>query len=437
MTLSAKRGCATGSISLLGRAPNLSTLGTPAMKIVVQKYGGSSVATVEKVREVAKKIVDTRRRGFAVVVVVSAMGNTTDELLTLAREVSPDPPRRELDMLLSVGERISMALLSTAIQHLGEEAISFTGSQVGIVTTDSHSNARIIDVRPFRVQDELERGKIVIVAGYQGTSYRREITTLGRGGSDTTAVALAAALGAEACEIYSDVAGVFTADPRTVLSASRLDEISYEEMQELARHGAKVLNAQAVEFARRHQIAIYARATFGSQEETVVRRMDGFPETALREIENGGVRSVASSKHRVLCSYETMSTGENRFLDVLDDASHLDVVACSMAAQSDRGSMLISTENVPDVDGLARDLRAAFPDTLTVSIGLGTVTAVGLGLGRCTEPMRRAIRALHDARVSLVYAFVTRDSVCCVVRRELVDEATQVVHDTFLGSSEG
>jgi aspartate kinase len=193
---------------------------------------------------------ETRRAGHDVVVVVSAMGDTTDELIVLAKKVPPNPERRELDMLLSVGERISRALLSIAIRELGGDAISFTGSQSGIITNDRHSDARIIEVRPFRVQDELARGRVVVIAGYQGVSYAREVTTLGRGGSDTTAVALAAALGAEWCEICSDVSGVYTADPRVVPEATRIPALSYEETQELAESGAKVLNAQAVEFAK-------------------------------------------------------------------------------------------------------------------------------------------------------------------------------------------
>src|SRR3954463_15289620 len=233
------------------------------MSVVVQKYGGSSVADVARIRTVAERVMRTRRQGYDLVVVVSAMGDTTDELLTLAKKVSPNPDRRELDMLLTAGERISMALLSMAIRELGGEAISFTGSQSGIITNDRHVDARIIEVRPVRVQDELANGRIVVIAGYQGVSYRREVTTLGRGGSDTTAVAMAAALGAEYCEICSDVDGVYTADPRVVPSARRIGTLSYEETQELAESGAKVLNAQAVEFAKEKGIAIYARATKG------------------------------------------------------------------------------------------------------------------------------------------------------------------------------
>src|SRR4051812_21807125 len=250
--------------------------------IIVQKYGGSSVADVAKLGRVADRIVAARRAGSDVVVVVSAMGKATDGLLALARQAASfqegagDPPRRELDMLLTTGERVSMALLSIAIQARGFEAISFTGSQSGILTNDRHFDARIIEVRPHRIEDELARGKIVIVAGYQGMSYRREITTLGRGGSDTTAVALAAALEAERCEIYSDVDGVYSADPRAVPDARHLPELDHATLQEMAECGAKVVCAQAVEWARRAGIAIYARSTFdaddGTARETVIRR---------------------------------------------------------------------------------------------------------------------------------------------------------------------
>ena len=237
--------------------------------VVVQKYGGSSVADPEKLGRVADRVAETVRAGKRVVVVVSAMGKTTDELIALAKTVTAEPPRRELDMLLSTGERISMALLAMALEARGLSAISFTGSQSGILTNDRHSGARIIEVRPVRIEDELERGKVVIIAGFQGMSYKREITTLGRGGSDTTAVAMAAALGAD-CEIYSDVDGVYSADPRVVADARHIGEIGYDEMQQLAEHGAKVLNAQAVEWARTAGVVIHARATAGSQKETLI-----------------------------------------------------------------------------------------------------------------------------------------------------------------------
>src|SRR5437762_7855226 len=287
------------------------------MSTIVQKYGGSSVADVTKLKQVADRVMRTRREGHDVVVVVSAMGDTTDELLDLARRVSPNPDRRELDMLLTAGERIAMALLSIAIRELGGEAISFTGSQSGIITNDRHVDARIIEVRPFRVQDELARGKIVVIAGYQGVSYKRDVTTLGRGGSDTTAVAMAAALGAEYCEICSDVDGVYTADPRVVPAARRIGTLSHEETQELAESGARVLNAQAIEFAKEKGIAIYARATASalpgadpSADGTVVRR--DAPRTP------GAVAGVASERDLLVLQARGASGTLSSLFEMLD-----------------------------------------------------------------------------------------------------------------------
>ncbi len=240
--------------------------------IIVQKFGGSSVADVQRLQRVADHVVATARAGKRVVVVVSAMGKTTDQLVKLAHELTEDPDRREMDMLLTAGERISMSLLAIAIRARGLPATSLTGSQCGILTNDAPGGARIVEVRPYRVQDALHQGHIVIVAGFQGVSYRREVTTLGRGGSDTTAVALAAALGAEACEIYSDVDGIYSADPHIVVAANRLDALDQEEMLALARAGAKVLGSDAVAYARMHGIALYARASDDRGGETIVRR---------------------------------------------------------------------------------------------------------------------------------------------------------------------
>ncbi|HEY7882827.1 MAG TPA: aspartate kinase, partial [Streptosporangiaceae bacterium] len=241
------------------------------MALVVQKYGGSSVADADGIKRVAQRIVATRKAGHSVVVAVSAMGDTTDELMDLAHQVSPLPPGRELDMLLTAGERISMALLAMAIANLGLEGRSFTGSQAGVITDSAHGKARIIDITPGRIQSALDQGAIPIVAGFQGVSQDgKDITTLGRGGTDTTAVALAAALGADYCEIYTDVDGVFTADPRIVPQARRIPRISYEEMLEMAACGAKVLVLRCVEYARRYSIPVHVRSSFSNREGTWV-----------------------------------------------------------------------------------------------------------------------------------------------------------------------
>ena len=241
------------------------------MGLIVQKYGGSSVADAEGMKRVANRIVAAKRDGNQVVVVVSAMGDTTDELIDLAKQITPIPSGRELDMLLTAGERISMALLAMAITNLGHEARSFTGSQAGVITTSAHGRARIIDVTPGRIQEALAEGAIAIVAGFQGISQdTKDVTTLGRGGSDTTAVALAAALEADVCEIYTDVDGVFSADPRVVPAARKLKTVTYEEMLELAASGAKVLHLRCVEYARRYDLPIHVRSSFTTNEGTWV-----------------------------------------------------------------------------------------------------------------------------------------------------------------------
>ncbi len=264
--------------------------------IIVQKYGGSSVATVEKLHRVAEQVVAQYNSGTSVVVVVSAMGDTTDELLRRAALVNAEPPQRELDMLVTAGERVSMALLSMAIHKLGVSAISFTGSQSGIITDNKHQDARILEVRPYRLENALAEQKVVIVAGFQGMSLDKEITTLGRGGTDTTAVALAAALGAEACEIYSDVDGVYSADPRLCPQAKLLKEIDYQSMQEMARGGARVLNAQAVEFAKRADIKIIARkAGDNSGRQTIVKHQAGPAENVKAIVGHRGITVLRSS----------------------------------------------------------------------------------------------------------------------------------------------
>lgn len=366
------------------------------MSVIVQKYGGSSVADVERIRKVAARVASRRADGHQMVVVVSAMGDTTDELLGLAKRMSADPPRRELDMLLTCGERISMALLSMALQEQAIPAISFTGSQSGIITDDSHSQARIVEVRPVRIREELERGKVVIVAGYQGVSRNREITTLGRGGSDTTAVALAAALGAEACEIYSDVDGIFSADPRVVPEARKLESLDYGTMQELAAAGARVLNAQAVEFARSAGIVIEARSAHGGGTGSRIG-----PEPAH-------VRAVASDT-------------DVRVLEVPD--ARLDAVLARLAGDEVRlrlvaGSrggagrllVVVPLQDVHGLDAFDASLRELGADPRP---GLGTVTLAGPGVGtdsavltRClaaAESLHIVVRALHGSPLQLTF----------------------------------
>ena len=404
------------------------------MSVVVQKYGGSSVADVDRLRTVADRVMRTRRNGHDVVVVVSAMGDTTDELLALAKRVSPNPDRRELDMLLTAGERISMALLSMAIRELGGDAISFTGSQSGIITNDRHVDARIVEVRPFRVQDELARGKIVVIAGYQGVSYRREVTTLGRGGSDTTAVAMAAALDAEYCEICSDVDGVSTADPRVVSEARRIDALSYEETQELAECGAKVLNAQAVEFAKEQGIAIYARATASalpgsdpSADGTVVRRHPArMP---------GTVVGVASEKDVLLLDADRTLP----ILEALDDyhvtGKQLHIVHGGRGPRSTnigRLTLVVSRENLHDEERVRRALMERFGVACRIVDSLGAVSVVGAGINASFQNVRRGTAALEDKGLTAQGIATSSFRITWLVDRGSVDDAVRLLHETFI-----
>src|SRR5436190_3220693 len=400
------------------------------MPIVVQKYGGSSVADVTRIRQVAERVMRTKSAGHDVVVVVSAMGDTTDDLLALAKQVSANPERRELDMLLTAGERISMALLSMAIRELGGDAISFTGSQSGIITNDRHVDARIIEVRPFRVQDELARGRVVVIAGYQGVSYRREVTTLGRGGSDTTAVAMAAALGAEWCEICSDVDGVYTADPRVVPAAHRIGALTYEETQELAEAGARVLNAQAVEFAKDTGIAIYARATSSplagvdpSSDGTVVRRhAPRMP---------GSVAGVASERDILLLQGTQDSM---QLVEVLDECgvSGKQLHVAALGAPGDGATLVISRENLHNEDQFRRQLTAAFGNDVRLVDGLGALSVIGAGINATYANVRRGSACLGSHGIASHGVSTSSFRATWLVQRAVLDDAVQLLHGAFI-----
>ncbi|HEX9189362.1 MAG TPA: aspartate kinase [Vicinamibacteria bacterium] len=380
---------------------------------------------MERIGMVADRVAARKASGWDVVVVVSAMGDTTDELLALARRVSPNPSRRELDMLLSAGERIAMALISMALNERGVPAVSFTGSQSGIITSDAHTNARIVEVRPFRVQDELLRGRVVIVAGYQGVSYRREVTTLGRGGSDTTAVALAAALEAEACEIYSDVAGVFSADPRLVPEARRLAEISYEEMQELAEAGARVLNAQAVEFAKDRGIALYARAATGDDGETVVRRH------APRA--PGRVVGVASEKGLVLLRLAGGDLGE--LLSLLERLDTRAAGAKQLRFDGPLGaSLVLALENLHDFGALRAEIQAGVPG-VSVLEGVGAVSAIGAGINASFRNVREAVRLVSEAGASVLGVATSSFRISLLLEEAKVEDAVIRLHRGMVGDT--
>ncbi len=418
--------------------------------IVVQKYGGSSVASPERLRQVAARVAAAHQAGQRVVVVVSAMGKTTDELLTLAKSIAQSPPRRELDMLLSCGERISMALLAMALSELGVPAISFTGSQSGILTNDRHSGARIIEVRPVRIEDELARGYVVIVAGFQGMSYKREITTLGRGGSDTTAVALAAALGAAHCEIYSDVDGVYTADPRLVPDARHIPQLAYDEMQELAAHGAKVLNAQAVEWAQRAGIVIHARKTqppqpsgpAPSRETKIVARRTPGPSPADGEWGMQGRLATAVTSTAQLVEISTPTHGRAVLAVLQSQGVSLRELALDLLPGADgvgsTGQALRASfvrDDLPDFAHTLAQLSAAAQGSLSCCDTLGSVTAVGPGLGS-SAPALAAVDA--DLAAAGLHVVRYRQSGLCLtiyLPTAEIAAATRRVHDLLCRDS--
>jgi aspartate kinase len=395
------------------------------MAIVVQKYGGSSVADVQRLRFVAERVMRTRQMGHDVVVVVSAMGDATDDLLAMAKQVSASPDRRELDMLLSAGERISMSLLSMAIRELGGDAISFTGSQSGIITNDRHVDARIIEVRPFRIQDELARGRIVVIAGYQGVSYRKEVTTLGRGGSDTTAVALAAALGAEYCEICSDVDGVYSADPRVVPAAERIGTLSYEETQEMAESGARVLNAQAVEFAKEKGIAIYARATSSAP----IGRPAGDTGTVVRRHAPrmpGVVVGVASERDLLVLDARGASVD---LLALLDERA---VAGKQLHVAADRCHLVVSRENLHDESRLRQALRERFGDQAQLVDGLGAVSVIGAGINATHANVRAGHAMLRELAVEPAGVSTSSFRITWLIPRDRIEDAVRSLHRQFI-----
>ena len=400
------------------------------MALIVQKYGGTSVADAHRIRTVASRVVKAAESGQRVCVVVSAMGHTTDELVDLAAQISPAPHGRELDMLLSAGERISMALLSMAIIDLGRDAISFTGSQAGIVTDTSHGKARIVDVKAKRVHEALDEGKIVIIAGFQGVSTAFDVTTLGRGGSDTTAVAMAAALGADACEIYTDVDGVFTADPRIVPDARKLHAVSYEEMLELSATGAKVLMLRSVEYARNHGVLIHVRSSFSDEEGTWVREEDERMEQAII---SGIAHDTSESKVTILGVPDTPGVAARVFRPLADDGVNVDMIVQN--ASSDGRTDIFFTipkEDVrraePILQKIASDVGAS---GVTTDPDIAKISLVGAGMKTHPGVAADMFDALADAGINIEIISTSSIRISCVIRATDVENAVRVIHDRF------
>ena len=411
------------------------------MALVVQKYGGSSVADADRIRRVAERIVATKAQGNDVVVVVSAMGDTTDDLMDLAHQVCPSPPARELDMLLTAGERISNALVAMAIESLGAQARSFTGSQAGVITTGTHGNAKIIEVTPGRLRAALEEGRIVLVAGFQGVSQgTRDVTTLGRGGSDTTAVALAAALGADVCEIYTDVDGIFSADPRIVPNARKLDTVTFEEMLEMAACGAKVLMLRCVEYARRYNIPMHVRSSYSDKQGTVV--VGSIKDTPMEDpILTGVAHDRSEAKVTVVGIPDIPGYAAKVFRAVADADVNIDMVLQNVSRVEDGRTDITFTCSrdsgptaVGKLDGLKDEIGYM---QLLYDDRIGKVSLIGAGMRShpgVTATFCEALAAV-GVNIELISTSEIRISVLC--RDTELDKAVVALHEAFgLGGDE-
>ncbi|MCX4235778.1 aspartate kinase [Streptomyces sp. NPDC020707] len=407
------------------------------MGLVVQKYGGSSVADAEGIKRVAKRIVDAKKDGHQVVVVVSAMGDTTDELIDLAEQVSPIPAGREFDMLLTAGERISMALLAMAIKNLGHEAQSFTGSQAGVITDSVHNKARIIDVTPGRIRTALDEGNIAIVAGFQGVSQdKKDITTLGRGGSDTTAVALAAALDAEVCEIYTDVDGVFTADPRVVKKARKIDWISSEDMLELAASGSKVLLHRCVEYARRYNIPIHVRSSFSGLRGTWVSNENPQGDAQVEHaIISGVAHDISEAKITVVGVPDKPGEAAVIFRTIADAEINIDMIVQNVSAAStgltDISFTLPKAEGHKAIESLEKAKGAIGFESLRYDDQIGKISLVGAGMKTNPGVTASFFQALSDAGVNIELISTSEIRISVVTRQDDVNEAVRAVHSAF------
>ncbi|MFI5302209.1 MAG: aspartate kinase [Polyangiales bacterium] len=398
------------------------------MAIIVQKYGGTSVAGPDEIKRVARRVVATADAGNQVCVVVSAMGDSTDRLIDLARQVSPDPHPREQDMLLTAGERISVALVSMAIIDLGHDAVSFTGSQAGIVTDTSHGKARIVEMRRGRVHEALEEGKIAIVAGFQGVSTARDITTLGRGGSDTTAVALAGALGADVCEIYTDVDGVYTADPRIVADARKLHAISYEEMLELSASGTRVLALRAVEYARNHGVKLHVRSSFKPDEGTWVVKEEDMLEQAII---SGIAHDTSEAKVTIRAVPDRPGVAGRTFRPLADAGINIGEIVqnTSVAGLADISFTLPENEverAEPILEQLSRDIEA---EGFTCDRDIAKITVVGAGMKSNPGVAAAIFEALADAHINIEIISTSSIRVSCVVPARDADRAVNVIHE--------
>ncbi|WP_184367091.1 aspartate kinase [Nocardiopsis metallicus] len=406
------------------------------MALIVQKYGGSSVADAEAIKRVAQRIVAQKKAGHDVVVVVSAMGDTTDELLDLAEQVSPMPPARELDMLVTAGERMSMALVAMAIENLGYEARSFTGSQAGVITTSLHGNAKIIDVTPGRIQEAIGEGSICIVAGFQGVSQdTKDITSLGRGGSDTTAVALAGALNADACEIYSDVDGVFTADPRVVPTAQRIPQISYEEMLEMAASGTKILHLRCVEYARQYNIPLHVRSSFSQKPGTWIVSEVEESEGMEQPIISGVSHDRSEAKITVVGVPDKVGEAATIFKALADAEINIDMIVQNVSAVSTSRTDISFTApkefGKVAVSALKKVQEKVGYDSLRYDDKIGKVSLIGAGMRSYPGVTARFFDAIASSGTNVEMISTSEIRISVIVEEDQVDAAVQAAHSEF------
>jgi aspartate kinase len=399
------------------------------MSLVVQKFGGTSLADAARIRAVADRVESTRKEGHDVVVVVSAMGETTDQLVALASEVSDDPSPREMDMLLSAGERISMALLSISLNSRGIPAVSYTGSQAGILTDSSHGSAKILDIQGTRVRDSLDQGRVVIVAGFQGVDPEsKEITTLGRGGSDATAVALAAALGADSVEIYTDVDGVFTADPRMVPEAMKLEEIPFDEMLELSAGGAGVLMSRAVEFGRRFDVPIHVRSSFHDGEGTWVR------ESPMEQaIVSGIAHDRSEAKVTVNRVPDRPGVAAALFGSLAAAGVNIDMIVQNVSHDGSTDiSFTVPRANLVDAERIAKQVAGEIDaESVDVDAEIAKVSLVGAGMKSHPGVAAKVFETLASAGINIEMISTSTIRISCVVRADEVEAAVQALHDAF------
>lgn len=398
--------------------------------LIVQKYGGSSVANIERIKNVAKRIAEYKKNGNSLVVVVSAFGDTTDELLQLAHKVTPIPSEREIDMLISTGEQVSVAVLAMAVHRMGVDAISFTGGQVGIITDHSHTKARIIDVSAERIKNELKKGRVVIVAGFQGVNLKQEITTLGRGGSDITAVALAKALNADMCEIYTDVEGVYTADPRVVKDARKLSRISYEEMLELASLGAQVMQARSMEVAKKFSVPLHIRSSFTNKEGTIISK----EVKAMEDVLVSGVTMNKSEAKVTICDVpDRPGVAAYIFKDLAKKNINVDMIIqnISRTGSTDVSFTMPVEELNRAKEAMDKIVKSVKAKGVTYNRDIAKVSIVGVGMRSHSGVAAKMFEALASKKINIDMISTSEIKISCVINKRRAEDAVRAIHKAF------